>query len=389
MQDARASTPPRLWTVTFVLVCVAAFFSYINYAFLAPIIPLFVDSLGGSSATVGLALAAFSTVSFLMRPIVGYLVDAGRARGVFGVGSLLVSLGTLFYFAPNLAAVFAGRVVQGIGWAGLNTGSYAMVARLAPPERRGAASGYFQVALALPIAFLPSVALWLHAGYGFNIVFALSAATSAISAALTLLIASERRPESRPVTGGLLASMVEPSAFLPSALLFLVNLAFPAAVFFIPLYARELAIPDVAIFFLVQGVVNVAAQAGLGGLSDRFGRSPTIALGLVVGAAGLVMMGWAGDLIVLSLGGALYTLGWSLVNPALLALVIDRTHPDRRGAAMATYLLSYQLGAAVGSFAGGYLILWFGYRALYLAVAAPMLAGLLILRAMRRGTVET
>jgi predicted MFS family arabinose efflux permease len=272
----------------------------------------------------------------------------------------------------------------------VNTGSYAMVARLAPPERRGEAAGYFQVALAIPIAFLPSVALWLHAAYGFNLIFVVSAVAAALTALLTLLVTPESRPDSVARPGSLLASMVEPSAFLPSALLLLVNLAFPAAVFFVPLYARELEVDNVAIFFLVQGVVNVIAQAGLGGLSDRIGRSPTIAAGLVTAAVGLVVLGWAGDLAIMSLGGGLYQLGWGLVNPALLALVIDRTHPARRGAAMATYLLSYQLGAAAGSFIGGYIILLSGYRALYMAVAAPMLAGLLILRVIQaRASVST
>lgn len=378
--QAQPHTSDRLWTRAYLLVCSAAFLAYTNYALLTPTIPLFISDLGGSNTTVGTALAAFSTVSFLVRPFIGRLVDTWSARGIFGLGSLLVGLGGLSYLLPSLALVFVGRAVQGLGWAGVNTGATTMVANLAPPHRRGEASGYFGTALMIATGFLPSVALWLVDAFNFAVIFLLAGLAPLIGAALTLGIRGGTRPGPAVRSRGLLASLVEPGAFLPSGLLLLLNLSFPAAVFFLPLYARELAITvdTVALIFLVQGSTTVLIQAGLGRLSDRIGRSPAIACGVLITMGGLLLLSQARGLPTLAAGGALYACGFSIVSPALMALVMDRAQPARFGAAMATYSLSFQVGNAGGALVGGLLIDWSGYRVLYLASVLPLLLALAI-----------
>lgn len=374
----------RLWTRTYLLVCLAGFLAYVNYAFLTPTITLFIADLGGTGATVGLALATYNTISFSLRPVIGRLVDAGRVRAVIGLGCFLLSLGTFLYLVPSLALVFVGRLIQGTGWAGLNMGTYATVARIAPPRRRGEASGYFQMSLTTAGSLLPSVALWLLDLTSYHVVFLLAGLAGLLSAVTTVGMrpAQPKAPAAR--SERLLASMVEPSALLPSAVLFLMNAAFPAAVFFIPLYARQLEVHNVAIFFLIQGLTSIAAQGGLGRLSDRIGRIPTIALGLLAAIAGLLLLSRAGNLPLLAAGGAFFMFGFGVINPALFAFVMDRARPEKIGAATATYTISFQMGKAVGSFVGGFLIVWTGYRALYVISALPLVACLALLLLLHR-----
>jgi MFS family permease len=369
---------PKLWTGTYILVCAGAFLAYSNYALLSPTLPLFIDSLSGSSQMVGYALAAFSVVSFLVRPFIGRLADTWSTRGVFGFGALLVGVGSLAYLMPTLPAVFAGRMVQGAGWAGLNTGANTMAATLAPPERRGEASGYFQTAMMVAVGFLPAIALWLLGFTSFSLVFLLASIAGILSAAITTIIRSTRRPAPVARNERLLESLYERGALLPSALLLLQNLPYPAAIFFLPLYARDIGVVEVAALFLVQGVVIVATQSGLGRLSDRIGRAPTIAAGLALAALGLVMLSQAAGFALLVVAGAIYVFGNSIAGPAILALVMDRANPAKLGAAMATYSLSFQIGNAGGALATGLLVALVGYRSMYLVTVLPLLVGLII-----------
>src|SRR3954463_6554659 len=123
----------RLWTRPFAQLLAGGFLSYASQQPITPLIALWVVHLGGSATTVGLASAAFSAPSFLLRPIVGRLCDTWSAKGVFVVGCIISGLGSLLILVPSLIFVFLSQVINGLGWAGLNTGGNTLVAQIAPP----------------------------------------------------------------------------------------------------------------------------------------------------------------------------------------------------------------------------------------------------------------
>jgi predicted MFS family arabinose efflux permease len=63
-------------------------------------------------------------------------------------------------------------------------------------------------------------------------------------------------------------------------------------------------------------------------------------------------------------------------QPSLYALAADRSHPARRGAAMATYTMGFQLGSGVGALVWGTTIEWFGYSVMYACTLLPLLAAI-------------
>src|SRR6266568_3523742 len=138
----QAARPP-IWTRAYVLLCVAVFLAYAQMALLVPTIPLYVVHLGHSAFLAGVVLMSFSLPSFSLRPLVGYLADSWSAAGVLALGALLIAAGCSIYMIPSFGAVFVASATRGLGWAGLNTGGYTMLAHLAPPARRGEAAGYY------------------------------------------------------------------------------------------------------------------------------------------------------------------------------------------------------------------------------------------------------
>ena len=61
--SGNTARPPSIFTRPFVLLCCALFLGYANQWVMTPLIPLYVDSLGGSAFVAGLALLAFSLPS--------------------------------------------------------------------------------------------------------------------------------------------------------------------------------------------------------------------------------------------------------------------------------------------------------------------------------------
>ena len=65
----------KLWTESFVKICVVNFFIFVNFHALLPTFPYYIEYLGGDSVAIGLATALFSMASIVSRPFLGWLVD--------------------------------------------------------------------------------------------------------------------------------------------------------------------------------------------------------------------------------------------------------------------------------------------------------------------------
>jgi MFS family permease len=366
-----------------VLLCIAAFFGATHSSLLTPVLPLFIHERGGSPVFIGVVVAAFSVPSVILRPFLGRLVDTWSARGIVGLGALamgLVSFGYLFY---NAAVLLAVRALHGTSWAGFNTGINVALARIAPAERRGEAVGYYAMVQGVAFAAVPATALWLLGPIGYEGVFLLTAGTGLLTAAAVVAMPRQPQPPAPPATEGFWRSLVEPAALLPCALDFLTKLPYAATSTFIPLYAtfRGMAVESLLFYFLGCGVAGLVVRAWFGRMSDRIGRGWTIALGAVLAIVGLLLMAQAADIVTLTLAGVLVQLGQAAAAPAVLALAIDRSRPERRGAAMATYSLAFQISAGGGGLLWGTLIETLGYQEMYLAAAlSPVLALLLLVK---------
>ncbi len=374
-----SNAPTRLWTRNYVLILLAIFLVYGSNSLLHPLVPLRIDDLGGSSALAGILLAANSAVAFILRPVAGRMTDTGSPSVVAWLGALLVGLGTPVWLAPSLIMPFAAQIIIGVGWAGVAPGGQTLVANLAPTHRRGEASGYYQAALRAGSAFIPSFGLWFLGFTNFTVVFMLVAvggilAAISMSAVRVPTNASDAPQAKRPVS-----ALVDKGALLPSTLIALFIVTGSATTSFLPLFARERGIDNVAIVFLVTGIIGLTAAATLGGLSDRIGRPVSVALSFLTGLIGLLILSQATNIYILVLGGSAYSIASATLLSALMAMVMDFSQPGRRGAAQATFAAAIQLGSTVGSLTTGLLIDLIGYSSLYYVSLLPICVGLVVL----------
>jgi MFS family permease len=382
--EPRAAEPtarPRLWTRTFVLLCAVAFFCYVHWSLLGPIIPLYIKEHGGEAALVGAVAFAFSATSFTLRPLIGRLVDSWSARGVAGIGALLLATMSLGYFLYNVALLLAVRGIHGIGWASYNTGCNTLVSRIAPAARRGEAVGYMTTAQSIALAVVPSLALWLHGWVGFAGIFLISSAAGALALLAVLGMPRQPAPPPRRAGEGFWRSLFEPAAVMPASLHFLSQLPHSLTATFIPIYAlvQGISIEGLIIYYFGYGFCGVVGKPILGAFSDRVGRGWTLVLGFALLVAAMFLFAVATDVVGLTAAGVLAAASGSATSPAGMALAIDRSRPEKRGAAMANYSMAFQMGDGGGALVFGVLIELVGFQTTYILAALPAVGGLLIL----------
>ncbi|HQN13417.1 MAG TPA: MFS transporter [Quisquiliibacterium sp.] len=150
------------------------------------------------------------------------------------------------------------------------------------------------------------------------------------------------------------------------------QLGFGALVPVLPLYAQSFGVSTSAIgmTIAIYGLARFAAAMPGAGLSDRFGRRPTIAFGGVLSTLGNLWSAFAPGydefLVARFVAGA----GAGLVMTAGSVVVADISPPERRGRYMATYMGVFLFAVGIGPFPGGVLAEHFGLAAPFHVYAA-------------------
>ncbi len=382
------SPSDNIWTRTFLILCLAEFLGYAHNALLTPTLPLYVIQLGGSPFLFGVILASFSVTSVFLRPLIGSWADSWSYAGILSIGASLLGLSVLIYLFPfTLVLVFA-NALRGIGWAGLNTGGYSLLANSAPPNRRGEASGFYGAFQSSPHIIFPAMALWLIDAPlgGFRVVFILSAALAFTGSGIALVLKSrteQTRPQqsssssARPGRPKIFTS-VDSNVMVASALLLCLHVAMPVTTGFLVLYTREIGIEGMGWYFLASGITQVLTRPTLGLLSDRIGRGRSVAASYVLELAGLLLLMMAPNLMVIVMGGMLYAAGTSMGTATTMAMAITLADPARRGAVMATFSTALPMSMGIGAMVAGTIVDLAGYKWMFVAAMAMVSMGLIL-----------
>ncbi|MFB7915828.1 MFS transporter [Streptomyces sp. NPDC056061] len=137
---------------------------------------------------------------------------------------------------------------------------------------------------------------------------------------------------------------------------------------------------------LIKGLYPIVwgiGQIPTGHLADRIGRRTPIVVGMLVQAAGFVLVLALLDHPLLAgvLSAVVLGLGTALVYPALIASVCDHAHPAWRANALGAYRFWRDIGYAAGALVAGVLADVLGLRATVVAAAVLTTAsGLLAAR---------
>ncbi|HXG39473.1 MAG TPA: MFS transporter, partial [Candidatus Limnocylindrales bacterium] len=110
-------------------------------------------------------------------------------------------------------------------------------------------------------------------------------------------------------------------------------------------------------------------QIATGTLSDRLGRRPLVAAGMLLQAVALAGIALAGDVPGWAAAAVGLGVGTALVYPTLLAAVGDAVAPAERSTALGVYRFWRDTGTLAGAVGGGLLADVLGLRPAILLVA--------------------
>src|SRR6266536_113822 len=132
-----SSRPSACWGIV-VLLLVSVCINYVDRGSLSVAAPILAEEFSLSPRRLGYLLSAFFWSYTVMQLVVGWLVDRCDVKWVYSVGFLVWSVAMAATgLANSFAALFAARLVLGVGESVFLPSVSRIVVRLFPPERRG------------------------------------------------------------------------------------------------------------------------------------------------------------------------------------------------------------------------------------------------------------
>jgi MFS family permease len=333
-----------------------------------PVLPRYVRGpLHEGDLAVGIVVGCYAITGLLLRPVAGRLADRRGRKPTALVGALLVSISGLLYLPSlGLAGLIVARLVLGAGEGSLYTAGSAWVVDLAPVERRGRVLGLYGLAVWGGLSVGPLAGeLLLEAG-GYRAVWIFAAAMPLVGA----LIASRVPDPFEPIAHSKPHPLIAPEAVRPGFAVALASIGYAAVAAFIVLHLEARGVGHGATVFAAFAAMIVLTRLVVGDLPDRVGAAPVAIGATLVEAVGLLVIAVAHSLPVALAGGLAMGAAFSLLNPSLMLIAVNRVSESARGAAMGTFTAFFDAGVGFGAPLAGLAAALTDYEGAFLLAAA-------------------
>ncbi len=343
--------------VILLLVIVAA---GVSQGLLLPVLSIFLEKMGVSSAMNGLNAAALYVGSFTMTLVAERTLGALGFKKLVSIGLVLVLVSViLFPVFPSVKFWFVLRLLVGIGDSAVHYAAQLWVLLVTPEENRGRNISIYGMSYGLGFSLGPLGIPLLH--FGDSVPFIALAVLVLLVFLLVMIKLPDLRPEKlkgeeRPTKRFRRSYAFAWYALIPALLYGYMESGINSN---FPVYGLRVGLSEQQIAFLLPfiGIGGLVLQLPLGLLSDRFGRKRVLIICGILGGLAFTLVPLAGTstaaiLILLMLAGGMigsfFSLGLAYAADILPKLLLP--------AANVIASFHFNIGSIAGPNIGGTLM---------------------------------
>lgn len=345
-----------IYNLQFALLCLSSFLFSASFNMLIPELPAYLSTMGGAEYK-GYIIGLFTITAGIARPFSGKLTDKIGRVPVMAVGSLVcVICGFLYPLLTTVAGFLWLRLFHGFSTGFKPTATAAYVADIIPANRWGEAMGIHGLCFSTGLAIGPAIGSELTEQVSVNAMFYCSSFIALLSI-IILMNMKETLKKKEPFNFSMFklnrSELIE-LRVLPGALItFLSYLSYGAILTVISDWGSHLGVANKGLFFMVFTVSSLLIRFLSGKLSDRIGRVKIIKSSLFLLVIAMILIARANSPLALMLASAVYGIATGMLSPAITAWIVDLSHPDFRGKAIATMYIALEAGIGLGAFIAG------------------------------------
>ncbi|MGC0419829.1 MFS transporter [Embleya sp. AB8] len=378
-------SPPPILTRAMVATIVAACGALASFYLLLSVVPLYVAD-GAGAGAAGVVTGALMLSTVLAELAVPALLARFGYRAVFVFGLVLLGAPTmLLSVSADLPLVVGVCLLRGGGLGILMVVGTALAAELVPAERRGEGLGLYGAAVGVPAILGLPLGLWLSEHLGYTVVFAIATGLSLGALGATIGLPTTR-PAPSGARGGVLGGLRTGGLARPAVTFAACTFAAGVIVTFLPLAVSDSELSLVTGALLVQSGATPAARWWAGRSGDRHGHARLFAPSIAATAIGTALLARPDEPVTVLVGAAVFGAGFGVAQNVTQSLMFERVHQREFGQVSALWNLAFDAGMGIGAVGFGAVITVAGYPTGFLATAALVLAGLVLVALDRRGS---
>lgn len=388
--ESSAVVRRSLLTKWFALVFLASLAAELTNSLLVHF-PGFLQSMGATELRIGTIVGVSGAASIVVRPWIGRVIDRRGRRRMIRLGCLVLAASTLSYaFIESIGIPVVGaRLLQGLGQAMAMTAFWAYIADRLPEAHRSQGIALFGISGLAPLGIGPALGDQILASrFGYQGVFLAATAFSLISFLLAMRLEEPESDDHENASAGFFPMLRRPSLRPVWFVILVLALGFTAAFVFVTTYVTAIGAGRVGTFFAAYAVTAIVWRLTLSWVPDRVGPVRMIAPGLILYAAGLIVIGLIAPPWGLIGGGVLTGLGHGISFPVVVAVATSRAAPGERGTAIAIFTALFDLCLFGAAPVIGWIIEQFGYATTFVTVALAVLVGMVIFYIAERRWVK-
>lgn len=388
--------PSRILLLVFLTVLL----DMIGFGIVIPLLPFYVQTMGGSAEVVGLLLGTFALMQMVATPILGRLSDhygrrpvilASLAGNAFAMG--VFALAAEWRWLPLL---FLSRILAG-ATAGNLAACQAAVADVTTGAERAGGMGRVGAGIGLGLVIgpilgsaishlhpnAPPLAAGLLAFLDLVGVYLFMPETRATGVPAEAAAATPRRSLRR--------ALLEPAIVSVMAVYFLTFICMTNVQVSLALLADERlgwTATEVGHLFGLYGFMALLMQGAIGRLARRVPGPTLLIVGTLAIALGMAAIAAAYGPWLLMIGVALAGLGAGLTNPTLASLASQHAAVDQQGAVLGFAQSAGGAARTVGPVWSGFLYARLGATSPFVSGVLAALLSLAVACALRRRLVR-
>ncbi len=344
-----------IWSVPYVILMATNFFQSMAAFMSNTTLPLFAQSLGATTATVGGIASAFYVTALLIRPFAGPAFDSFSRKKMLLASQAIIALALFLYgVVESIPALVAVRLLHGIGVGCGGPLAMSLVSEYLPTTKFASGISIYTLAQSFAQVIGPASGLYLVDAVGFPSAYFLSCG-SVVIAMMGVFAIKEPQRKKLPYEFRV-SRMFAKEAVGKAGALMLLTISFSCVTSYVVLYGYERGVQEMGIYFIVYATCLLLTRPIFGNLADRLGSPPMLAVGVVFFASSFLALSQAVDLPGFLLAAVLGSAGFGCCGPLLQSMTLASVPMERRGAASNTTFTGLDAGQLIGPVVGGALV---------------------------------
>ena len=343
-----------------------------------PIIPIYCQQIGITGSKIGIVLTAMSVTTVLFRPLAGYILDNFNRYRVYMLFLALFCIPFLGFIAfPFFAALTALRLYMGAVYSVCGSATTTLAGDVLPPDKVRQGVNRFALTISLGMAAGPFVGIQVQNHMSSQASF-FTLFLVVVIALICVSVCRIKYPKVERKKFSLSDAFYKPALPFMFNMIFIM-IPFGAVIAYSSIFAQEIGLSSVIPYFYIFLVAGMLlSKFSTQKMIDAGKHRILVVISLIVLFLAMGSYYFMETAVHLLAVGFFLGIGYGILQPLFQSFVTGTAPAEKRGAANATYLLSYDIGIGIGSFAMGMFQESIGLSAGFSILSAACIIGGLI-----------